>query len=446
MASGPGRLNPVAWTEGMFLRPQHFQHHDLFAQERLRYHLHRVDPFHWGVRELRINEDALSDHRLEILHLEAVLPGGTIVRYPGNAVVETREFEGSAEKLDVHLALRRLRPSEPNAGAEGERRDVRFVLLDNELPDWNRGGFETPVELAHPNLRIFFSGEEDQLESHESFKLAELVATGEIKQPFGLSRGYVPPLLAVQGSQLLHEQIAEIAAQIAAKVRVVAGRTSTISIADLPRMWMRYTLSRVTPLLRHLLSTGETRPFDLYSALVDAAGSLAAFQFEEPVELPVYQHEDLGGCFSELIEFLDSQLSEAVPDRFTELAMPFDASQKFYLTSELNTDLVDPRNHYYLAVRADLETHELVKRVTDEGKAGSIGNVKVAMRMNIAGLPIEHLSGAPTEIAARAGYEYFRLDPHSPKWAKVKEDFSFALAIPKVESADVRLYVVATGS
>jgi len=32
-------------------------------------------------------------------------------------------------------------------------------------------------------------------------------------------------------------------------------------------MWMRYTLSRMTPVLRHLLATGVTRPFDLYTAL-----------------------------------------------------------------------------------------------------------------------------------------------------------------------------------
>ncbi len=80
MASGSGRLNPVAWTEGMFLRPQHFQHHDLYVEERLRYHLDRMHPFHWGVRELKVNEDALAEHGFEVLQLDGVLPDGTIVR------------------------------------------------------------------------------------------------------------------------------------------------------------------------------------------------------------------------------------------------------------------------------------------------------------------------------------------------------------------------------
>ena len=80
MASG--RLNPVAWTEGMFLRPQHFQQHDVYLEERLRYHLHALNPHHWGVRELVINEDALADNRFEIQQIEAVMPGGTISAPP----------------------------------------------------------------------------------------------------------------------------------------------------------------------------------------------------------------------------------------------------------------------------------------------------------------------------------------------------------------------------
>ena len=78
MASG--RLNPVAWTEGMFLRPQHFQQHDLYLEERLRYHLQSMNPYHWGVRRLSVNEDQLTANKFEIQQLEAVMPGGTIVR------------------------------------------------------------------------------------------------------------------------------------------------------------------------------------------------------------------------------------------------------------------------------------------------------------------------------------------------------------------------------
>jgi type VI secretion system protein ImpJ len=437
------RFNPVAWTEGMFLRPQHLQHHDLFSEERLRYHLHAMDPFHWGVRELELDEAALSDHQIVILRLDAVLPGGTILRHPGNARVETREFDPSSERLDVHVGIRHISATQPNTAPSGNgARDVRYVVDTHELPDINRGGSDSPVELAHPNVRVFVTGEEPALELHESFKLAEIVATGELKRPFALSPTYAPPLLAVQAWTPLFDDVAKIVNQIAAKVRVVAGRTTTIAIADLPRMWMRYTLARMTPLLRHLLATGVTRPFDLYTALIETAGALAAFQSTEPVELPGYEHDDLYGCFRKLIDFIDVQLGETLPSRFTELKMAFDAKDKVYLTADLNAALVDARNFYYLGVKAPLDSKELNQWVVDHGKAGSRSGVKTLVMLNVEGLRLEHLPGAPTEIAAPAGFEFYKIEPHGAQWSKVKEDFTFALSLGKLENAEVRLYVV----
>jgi len=237
-----------------------------------------------------------------------------------------------------------------------------------------------------------------------------------------------------------------VVSQIAAKVRVVSGRTSTIAIADLPRMWMRYTLARQTPVLRHLLSTGETRPFELYGLLVDCAASLAAFSRPEAAELPLYEHENLYGCYHELIRFIDAELGESVPDRFTELKMAFDPQRKFYATTELSVELVDPRNAFYLAIKAGVDAKELVERVAAHGKASSRGGVPPLVMLNTRGLGIEHLPAAPTDIEARAGFQYFRLEPHGQHWSKVREEFSLALDLGKLEAADVRLYVVAPGA
>lgn len=427
----------------MFLRPQHLQHQDLFAEERLRYHLHAVDPFHWGVRELEIDEEALSDNQFSILRLDAVLPGGTILRHPGNAVVERREFDASAERLDVHIGIRHISSTEGNVAPSGNgARDVRYVVDSHDLPDLNRSGFESPVELVHPNVRVFVSGEEHALELHESFKIAEVVATGELKRPFALSPTYAPPLLTVQAFPPLFDEVVKIVSQIAAKVRVVAGRTTTIAVGDLPRMWMRYTLARMTPVLRHLLATGATRPFDLYTALVETAGALAAFNLDEPVELPTYDHDDLYGCFRVLLDFIDVQLGEALPTRFTELRMPFDPAKKIYATGELNAQLVDPRNLFYLGVKAQLDSQELNRWVVEHGKAGSRSGVATLVMLNVEGLRLEHLPAAPTEIAGPAGFEYYKVEPHGAQWTKVKDDFSFALSLGKLENADVRLYVV----
>jgi type VI secretion system protein ImpJ len=441
-----GRLNTIAWSEGMFLRPHHLQHDDQWSAARLNHHLRSIDPFHWGVRTFELDEDALSDHRIVVLHLDAVLPGGHIVRYPnGNAVVQSREFNPQIQKLGVYLGIRNLRATEPNTAHEGEdAREARTVVRSEELPDLDRGGFTAPVEVADWNVRMLFDGEQEDLELHETFRLGEVIATGELSAPFALSPRCAPPLLALQGYPPLHDEVAKIVSQIAAKVRVVAGRTETMSTLDLPRMWMRYTLARMTPVLRHLLSTGETRPFDLYTALIETAGALAAFRSSEAVELPLYRHEDLYACFHELIVFLDAQLEETLPVRFREIDLPFDSGRKHYSTTQLNTETADPRNAFFLGVKAppNITKDELVTLLHEQAKASSIAGVKTLEMLNRAGLKLEKMAGAPTEIAARAGYEYFKIDSGGPQWKRVKEEFTFAISVGKLENAELRLYVV----
>ncbi|MBK7949154.1 MAG: type VI secretion system baseplate subunit TssK [Deltaproteobacteria bacterium] len=73
--------------------------------------------------------------------------------------------------------------------------------------------------------------------------------------------------------------------------------------------------------MRHQLATGFTRPFDLYTALLEAASALSAFQVTGAVELPSYDHDDPMTCFQKVIDHIDLHLGEAVPTRFTEIKL-----------------------------------------------------------------------------------------------------------------------------
>lgn len=439
---GSSRTNPVAWMEGMFLRPQHLQQHDRFADERLRYHLQALNPFHWGVRELEFDEEALGERRIVVSRLEAVLRDGTLVRVPGNATIESRKFDPGKERIDVHLALGSWSETDANVtDGESGSRNARYRVAEVELPDLARGGPGTSVELLAPNLRLLLSGEENELGLYETFKLAEIEATDDSKRPHAFSNSYVPPLLAMQASAGLQDACTRIASQVAARVRAAAALTKTFTVDSVPRLFMRYTLARSAPLLRHLESTGETPPFFLYTTLVELAGALAAYRLEEAADLPLYDHENLGPCFRGLIEFIAGELDRLAPDNFHKLAMPFEPAAQAYATKSLSMQMVDPRNSFYLAVRAPVEAKELSTLVEEHGKASSLKGVAPLIRFKVTGLPIERLPGPPTEIEAMPGYLYFRVDARHREWGKVREEFGFALNLAALQNASVFLYV-----
>ncbi len=43
----------ILWGEGLFLRPQHFQHQDSYTEAQSRRVLLAANPFAWGVRDLK---------------------------------------------------------------------------------------------------------------------------------------------------------------------------------------------------------------------------------------------------------------------------------------------------------------------------------------------------------------------------------------------------------
>ncbi|HPR08883.1 MAG TPA: type VI secretion system baseplate subunit TssK, partial [Denitromonas sp.] len=45
----------ILWGEGLFLRPQHFQQQDAYAEALSRHALMTAQPFAWGVKDIELD-------------------------------------------------------------------------------------------------------------------------------------------------------------------------------------------------------------------------------------------------------------------------------------------------------------------------------------------------------------------------------------------------------
>src|SRR5258708_4098183 len=52
--------NKVVWSEGMFLRPQHFQQQDRYVEKLVRSRIAELAPHPWGISQLEINRELLT--------------------------------------------------------------------------------------------------------------------------------------------------------------------------------------------------------------------------------------------------------------------------------------------------------------------------------------------------------------------------------------------------
>ena len=66
----------VGWTEGLFLRPQHFQQQDRYHENNLNARVGLITPYPWGVTALEIDHDLAQQGKFAVRRCSGVMPDG----------------------------------------------------------------------------------------------------------------------------------------------------------------------------------------------------------------------------------------------------------------------------------------------------------------------------------------------------------------------------------
>ena len=77
--------NKVVWSEGMFLRTQHFQQADRYLEKLVRGSVAGLRPYAWGITELQINRELLATGKFAIASCRGVMEDGTPFAVPEDA-------------------------------------------------------------------------------------------------------------------------------------------------------------------------------------------------------------------------------------------------------------------------------------------------------------------------------------------------------------------------
>ena len=143
----------VAWSEGMLLRPQHFQQQDRFLYHAARLRHFHLEPYGYGVSELELDEQQLGLGQLGVVSVSGVFPDGMPFSLNDNDGL-ILEVPADARDEVVYLALPSERQSGTNIAGEGEGAVARFVIRDAPLSDEALAEHEpeTVVGRAHHGL------------------------------------------------------------------------------------------------------------------------------------------------------------------------------------------------------------------------------------------------------------------------------------------------------
>ena len=99
------QLQPVVWSKGVFLSPQHLQAQDRFFEETLRFLSDALSFRNWGFSSLHIDGTGLSEGQLNVSQASGVFPDGLMLDMPARTRRPNRALSTSAFTMAATGAL-----------------------------------------------------------------------------------------------------------------------------------------------------------------------------------------------------------------------------------------------------------------------------------------------------------------------------------------------------
>jgi type VI secretion system protein ImpJ len=438
----------VVWTKGMFLTPQQFQTQDQFIEAAIHFRFAASNFANWGVTELNIDAEALANGLFRVERCSGIMPDGEPFDMPdadnlppSRTVAE--HFPPTRESLDVFLAIPDLRPRARNvsipaaapsgqAGAPEAPVATRYVAETLMFMDENTGSEEKPVQVARRTFRLLF--EDEYRDGFSAFRIGQ-IARNAAGAPM-LNPRFVAPCLnlasAAYLNMLLRRQI-EILATKSATLSGPRRQRGKITAEFLPsetaNFWLLHTVNSHLPELKHIWKVRKGHPETAYVAMLRLAGALSTFSLEaRPENLPDYDHNDLGRCFTLLDQNIRDLMETVIPSKF--IAVPLESKDRFIWGGTVTEDQYFRDSQFYLAVSAKMGVDDIIRRVPQLMKISSQDDIQRLVRNALPGLTLRHVPVPPAAIPMRLDNQYFVLNQSGPMWDAIKLSRQIAVHAP----------------
>jgi type VI secretion system protein ImpJ len=429
-------LQPVIWTNGALLSPQQLQQQDRYLEDISRFHWNMLAFRPWGFRTLSLDHESLSNGIVSIAAAAGIFADGLAFDIPeSDAAPPPIPLAGAGEStqaLDVFLTIPQFRARGANLAGAGPDRGARFHYEASAIIDENAGKGERPVQVAARNFRLMAGA--GAPEGMSSLRLARVRRTAA--GSWECDPGFVPPLLDFAAGSWLNSILRRLVEILTSRSAAIssARRERRRSLADftageVPDFWLLYTINTWLPVFRHLFESRKGHPDRLFAAMTQFAATLTAFSNEARVsDLPVYDHENAGGCFTELDRMLRQLLERAAPRNCVSLPLR-EVRPSIYATA-IDDDRCLAARRVYLAIRSGGGRNDLATRAPELVKLCSSNHIERLVRQALPGARLTHAPALAEGAAVRLGFEYFSVEQSGPAWETVVRSRNLAAYVP----------------
>lgn len=419
------------WTEGMFVKPQHFQQYDRWIEHLLEARVAGLRPHGWGLLELAVDESLLKLGQIGLARCEAVMRDGGVISIPRQMPAPPpRQVPPNLKNARVFLGVpARARDSaevaEPNANMR-RLKSLTHAVRDTSAPE------REPVEIriGQPNAMLVFEGEPiDGLVLLPFARISEVTPAGTVE----LSETYIPPCLNYQAAPRLIGALNEVLGLIHARGEALAERADpsrmSAESAGIIDVLLLRVMNSTQAIFHHFSHLPGTHPEVLYREFVRFAGDLATFdaQRRRTQNFPAYIHDDLEQSLEPVLAIL-RQAMNIVIER-TAVSLPLQERGYGIRTAGINDRTLFSGGRFVLVVSADIPSEVLRTQFPATTKIGSVEQIRDLVNLQLPGIPLRSLPVAPRELPYLQSAVYFELDQTHDLWRSLMRSAAFAFHV-----------------
>lgn len=443
------RHRPVHWSEGMFLRPQHFQAADRYWEERITSSERFDNAYNYGVYEIKIDETALTHYQLEIQGCKARLKDGSLISFDSSHVdrIDLRDGlhgpEGmnklfvDNEAVTVYLAVPQMVEGRANVSTVDSPGQSRYVSFDLDVDDESAGGNRQPLSFRDYGFRIMLST--DDRSGYECLPICRITKSPKGDDTAILDPDYFPPSLRINAWEPLGLKIVRtiydmIAERLQAQSQLVASRGITMASQDAGDLERIMFLAALNESLGHLVNYAfidGVHPLPVYQSLCEIIGRLSIFgQQRAAPDFMKYDHDDLATIYKWALEQIRMLIYQTKDDEFEQR---YFVGQGFGMGVALEQKWFGSEWSWYIGidsggVAAD-ECFRLLASGKIDWKLGSSDQVEWIFRNHAQGVNLVAVKQVPRALPTRGNWVYFQISRENEFWKHVELTNSLAIRI-----------------
>jgi type VI secretion system protein ImpJ len=423
--------NKVIWTEGMFLRPAHFQQQERHLYYWIESRCGGLQCYPWGFSHLEIDRQLLTLGKFAVTSCQGIFPDGTPFSIPDHDPPPLPlDIASETKNQTVYLSLPVRRLTGKEVAWEPDVNELgRYRMREIEIKDVQSQTGQDSATLQSGEICTRFMLADQNKEAFVTIPIARINERKTDKEVV-LNGQFIPTCLHVGAASQLNAYIQEIEGILQHRGAALAQRLGSPGAggaSEIVDFLLLQIVNRYQPVFAHFASAGQHHPERLYRTLLEMAGELATITKPDhrPDPFPVYRHDDLTECFPPVVAALREALSWVSESR--AIPIPLEEHPHQIRTAIIHDPQLLQSAEFVLAIKAQLATDKLLSLVPRQTTIATVEKLRDFVMAQVPGIRLSALAVAPRQLPYHKGMSYFGLDKNNPLWQELEKSGTIAM-------------------